>query len=260
MTYQEFRDQIDNLKNKQGYLTIPLLNMKIEIDDSDKIATMLYPLFFDNSSYYPPKEGNYTFEHIKKAYDTINQFDEYPRVLMNGKDTRKVMGDRNISYYENSNLKDNYILLNDQVHFSINNNEEEINSIKEIAKTTTLDCIIFYKNNAVLYVADNEVILNNFAYFMPHLIEASHKLGLQFLDFSGAYLIHNLNISQEKKDYFLDNNDSKLLLTMYTVFARKGYNLQYFNNKEKNLLKKINKASVSDIEHISYEIPEEIKG
>ena len=47
---------------------------------------------------------------------------------------------------------------------------------------------------------------------------------------------------------------------MYTVFARKGYNLQYFNNKEKSLLEKINKTSVSDIEHISYEIPEEIKG
>ena len=66
MTYQEFRDQIDNLKNKQGYLTIPLLNMKIEIDDSDKIATMLYPLFFDNSSYYPPKGGNIPLSTLKK--------------------------------------------------------------------------------------------------------------------------------------------------------------------------------------------------
>ena len=133
MTYQEFRDQIDNLKNEQGYLTIPLLNMKIEIDDSDKIATMLYPLFFDNSSYYPPKKVIIPLSTLK-AYDTINQFDEYPRVLMNGKETRKVMGDRNITYYENPNLKDNYILLDDQVHFSINNNEEEVNNIKEIAK------------------------------------------------------------------------------------------------------------------------------
>ena len=45
---------------------------------------------------------------------------------------------------------------------------------------------------------------------------------------------------------------------MYTVFAKKGYNLQYFNNKEK-VFRKINKTSVSDM-NIYIWNTEEIKG
>lgn len=242
MTYKQFREEIKKMKEKTGKVTIEPLDIEIPIIDVDFISTLLYPIFFDYAKYDDKHvdDENHFFEKIKRAYDIISDFDKYPRIIIYGQNTKKRKNGLKINYKTHSYLEDNLIILDDQIHYSLKDYQNDINYIIEFVTKNELSALLFMKNAYYLISFGEMIKLKDLKYFNKEYIEVSYKLGCQLNDFIGAYLLHNIDLKEDIINYLLNDDDKKLLMSLVKQFADSGLDLNYLNKNYSDELKTIN--------------------